>query len=257
MARKDFIIEGGVLTKYKGKGGDVVIPDGVTSIEDYAFDGYTGLTSITISNGVTSIGNCAFRGCTGLTSITIPDGVTSIGEYVFSDCIGLTSITIPDSVTSIVCGAFDGCKFTTVKYLGTREEWREIKWLDDSEIKEIRCSDGVITREEEEWRSQGFVVEDGVLTYYSDEGGDVVIPDGVTSIGDGAFLFCEGVTSITIPESVTSIEENAFSCCTALDSITYAGTMAEWLSIKKGSNWDLETGDYVIHCTDGDIANIE
>ena len=56
------------------------------------------ITSITLSDGVTTIGNGAFSGYTGLTSITIPDSVTTIGDYAFGGCIDLTSITIPDSV---------------------------------------------------------------------------------------------------------------------------------------------------------------
>ena len=76
--------------------GDVVIPESalydgkncaVTSIGEYAFEGCTGLTSVTIPNGVTSIGDNAFSGCSGLTSITIPNSVTSIGEWAFYGCI--------------------------------------------------------------------------------------------------------------------------------------------------------------------------
>ena len=86
-----------------------VIPNNVTSIGDYAFEGCTGLTSITIPNSVMNIGEYAFYDCTGLTSITIPNSVTSIGEGTFSDCTGLTSITIPNSVTNIGEYAFSYC----------------------------------------------------------------------------------------------------------------------------------------------------
>ena len=64
---KDFIIEDGVLKKYVGPGGDVTIPDGVTSIGDSAFEGCSNLTSITIPDGVTSIWYSAFWGCENLT----------------------------------------------------------------------------------------------------------------------------------------------------------------------------------------------
>ena len=66
----------------------------------------------------------------------------------------------------------------------------------------------------------GFVIEDGVLTDYVGEGGDVTIPVGVTSIGDKAFEECRSITSITIPDSVTSIGECAFMNCNSLTSIT-------------------------------------
>ena len=87
----------------------VTIPNSVTSIGEYAFSGCSGLTSVIIPNSVTSIGDGAFFGCSGLTSVTIPNSVTSISNNAFYDCSGLTSVTIPNSVTSIGDGAFDNC----------------------------------------------------------------------------------------------------------------------------------------------------
>ena len=87
----------------------VTIPNSVTSIEYSAFYGCSGLTSVTIPNSVTSIGHSAFEGCSGLTSVTIPNNVTSIGDWTFSDCGGLTSVTIPNNVTSIGEYAFGRC----------------------------------------------------------------------------------------------------------------------------------------------------
>ena len=67
------------------------------------------MSSITIPDGVTSIENNAFNGCYSLSSITIPDGVTSIKGSAFNNCYSLSSITIPDGVTSIGDSAFVGC----------------------------------------------------------------------------------------------------------------------------------------------------
>ena len=93
---------------------NLVIPNNVTSISDYAFDSCSGLTSIIIPNSVTSIGNYAFQYCSGLTSVTIPNSVKSIGNYAFYNCSGLTSVTIGSGVTSIGNNAFDGVDIPTV-----------------------------------------------------------------------------------------------------------------------------------------------
>ena len=82
----------------------------------------------------------------------------------------------------------------------------------------------------------------------------VIIPDGVTRIGDDAFMACSGLTSVTIGNSVTSIGRSAFWYCSGLTSINYNGTKAQWSAISKESYWNNYTGNYTIHCTDGDIA---
>ena len=113
--KQDFVITKGVLEKYKGPGGDVTIPEGVTEIGYHAFNGCPNLTSVTIPEGVTEIRGSAFSGCANLTSVTIPAGVTEIGEEAFSGCANLTSVIIPAGVTEIWRGAFRGCaKLTSV-----------------------------------------------------------------------------------------------------------------------------------------------
>lgn len=86
----------------------LTIPESVTSIGKYAFDGCTKLIYINLSNKVTSISAYAFRNCKGLQTITLSDSLRSIGSYAFNGC-GFTSITIPQNVTSIGNNAFYGC----------------------------------------------------------------------------------------------------------------------------------------------------
>ena len=83
--------------------------------------------SYNIPNSVTSIDSYAFDNCTSLTSITIPNSVTSIDDFVFINCENLTSITIPNTVTIIGNGAFMGCtNLKDVYYTGSKEEWDKV-----------------------------------------------------------------------------------------------------------------------------------
>ena len=93
----------------------ITIPNSVTTIDNSAFSNCSGLTSVTIPNSVTSIRRDAFYFCTGLTRVTIPNSVTSIGNFAFYFCSGLTSVTIPNSVTKIGIYTFASCsKLTSI-----------------------------------------------------------------------------------------------------------------------------------------------
>lgn len=164
--------------------GILTIPEGVTSIDEFAFSKCSGLTSIIIPKGVASISRGAFSNCSGLTSITIPKGITCIGEYAFSGCKSLPLITIPKGVASIEGSAFADCeKLTSITI-----------------FEGITCI--------------AFSTFSGCSSLTS-----ITIPKSVTSIGKFAFEGCSGLTSIIIPEGVESIDEAVFSDCHGLTSI--------------------------------------
>lgn len=88
---------------------ELVIPDSVTTIGDYAFESWSELKSVTLGKSVTHIGKFAFALCYGLETISLNDALISIGDQAFFECNALTNITIPNSVESIGIWAFSGC----------------------------------------------------------------------------------------------------------------------------------------------------
>ncbi len=72
-----------------------------------------------------------------------------------------------------------------------------------------------------------FIIKNNILKRYEGPGGDVQIPDGVTGIGDRAFLMCDSLTRLYIPDGVTSIGEHAFSMCNQLTDIRLPADVTE------------------------------
>ena len=205
------------------------IPNGVTSIGNDAFGGYSGLTNVTIPDSVMIIGEYAFSGCIGLTSITIPDSVTSIGESAFFCCTGLTSIAVDENNTvydsrnncnAIIETATNtlifGCKNTDIPN-GVTSIGNDA-FGDCSGLTNVIIPDSVT--------SIGDRAFSGCTGLTS-----ITIPDSVTSIVYGAFWGCSVLTSITIPDSITSIEWRAFHCCTGLTDVYYTGSEEKWNKI--------------------------
>ena len=106
---------------------EFTIPDGVTEIDQRAFELYYSLETITIPDSVKKIGSGAFSSCSSITSITIPDSVTKIDSLTFLGCASLRSINIPDSVTEIGYGAFVGC--TSLKSINLPDSVTEIDYM--------------------------------------------------------------------------------------------------------------------------------
>ena len=209
----------------------VTIPNTVTSIGNDAFSGCSGLTSVTIPNSVTSIEYNAFRDCSGLTSVTIPNSVTSIGNYAFEGCSGLTSITIPNSVTSIGYDAFSGCSgLTSVTIPNSVTSIEYNAFYGCSGLTTVTIPNSVTTIRAAAFRGcsslTSVTIPNSVMSIgnYAFEGcsglTSVTIPNSVTSIGNYAFEGCSDLTSVTIPNSVTSIGGGTFKGCSGLTSIT-------------------------------------
>ena len=238
-----------------------VLPDGLTSICDYAFYQCTNLSEIAIPDSVTCIGGSAFRSCTKLTEVTIPDNVTSIGYAAFNYCTGLQSVTIGNSVTSIGNSAFNSCtgltsltmpcSLTTYYQDEYQRFYAIISGCTSLNYVHLTVGTGEMPDYYFTYYGSGtnyyawqytpwYIARNNTLTIVLDDGiqnigsstfagctglQEITIPDSVTSIGNYAFQNCTGLTDITIPDGVTSIGEYAFSGCTGLSEITIPGSV--------------------------------
>ena len=162
------------------------VKEGTRIICDEAFWWCESLPDIVIPTSVTSIGDRAFWGCRSLSDIVIPSSVTSIGDCAFGYCSSLKYISIPKSVICLNANPF--------------ADW-------DGKLKCL---------------SPNFIYEDDVLfnkdkskiiSFRNQNIESYVIPNSVTSIGDGAFSYCSSLHSVFIPDSVTSIGDCAFWDC--------------------------------------------
>ena len=197
---------------------ELILPSSVTSIGDFAFYGCSGLTELTLPNSVTSIGDGAFRGCSGLTELTLPNSVTSIGDGAFRGCTGLTELTLPNSVASIGDFAFSDCsgleKITVESGNSCYDSRDNCNSIIDTEINTliVGCKNSVIPNSVTSIGDGAFRGCRGLT--------ELTLPNSVTSIGDCAFYGCSGLTELILPNSVTSIGNYAFSDCSGLEKIT-------------------------------------
>lgn len=250
----DFYVHGEKLLAYAGDAAEVTVPDGITTICLSAFDrdynsNVTNLTSVTLPEGVESIETYAFYGCSKLEAINIPEGVTSMGNDVFSycdsltnvqlptslirmgstfeDCYALTKVNVPEGVKSIY-GTFRDCTNlteatlpTTLKYLGYET------FYNCSALKKVNIPEGITAIDSYAFHnceSLATVTLPSTLGYvgygaFEDSGlKSVTIPEGVYGIGSYAFAGCENLATVTLPSTMEYISDYAFAW-TAISSV--------------------------------------
>lgn len=178
---------------------ELTIPSAVKEIKDYAFCGFSTLTSLDISTGVTTIGESAFSSCAALTKVKIPASVTEI-DSSFGGCSALKDVNITD------INAWCNINFT--RSTGSNPlRYAENLVLNGTKVTEVTIPESMTEIK-------------GLIFYGYDGLKKLTIHNGITSIGVWAFYDCTGLTDVTIPGSVQNIGESAFSGCTGLKDIT-------------------------------------
>ncbi len=187
----------------------VKLPSTLKEIYGSAFRYCFYMEEINLPEGLTHIGNYAFDSCRGLTSITIPSTVTTIEEYAFVRCEGIVDVEIPAGVSTLGAGVFAGCsKLKTIRVAAQNPNYESV--------------DGILYNED----LTELVACPPALS------GNITVPNGVTTIGNGTFSGCSNITGVTLGSGVTTIGDEAFYNCSKLkllvipDSVTAIGERA-------------------------------
>jgi hypothetical protein len=212
----------------------ITIPSSVTNIGEGAFFRCSGLTSVSLSSSLTVIPRSAFAGCSSLASITIPSSVTIIGYNAFAACSSLISITIPSSVRYICDSVFYNCTYlqTASYYSATRIGYEMTTNTEDYPVFPPSTVVTIIDNGTPPSQDDYILYNNGTAIYrYRGSSDNINIPSSITTIGNQAFINCSFIKSITIPSSVTSIGESAFSGCTGLFLIQIPATVTTILDL--------------------------
>lgn len=261
----------------------ITIPDNVETIFSYAFANCSNLTTVVIGNGVTNIGSYAFNNCSDLTSVTLGTNVNSIGNNAFVACRTLVEIINKSSLVLEKASESYGyvAKYAlNIKSSGTSdivnvEDYLFYTYESKNYLISYKGND-VDLELPKNYNGNSYIIYDYAFNN-SKELKSVKIPVGVTSIGEGAFHYCYNLVSVEMADNVSTIknaafsncyalttvkigtgvikiEDYAFDTCKSLTSINYNGKKSNWGDITKESLWNRQTAEYIVHCTDGDVA---
>ena len=205
----------------------VALPEGVTSIEDYAFAHNDRLKEITLPQSLTSIGKAVFFWCAALGKIAIPDGVTSVGDNAFSTCVSLKELALGAELLSAGCGLTEFC--VALEKITVSENNESFsgegncltRKADNTVI--AGCASSKIPAGTEQIGEYAFCGQTQL--------GAIDFPDGLKKIGHYAFS-CTGLKELKLPRGLQRIGSHAFGNCIELeyvqipDSVTDVGTNA-------------------------------
>ena len=199
----EFNISGSTLKKYLGKGGAVVVPQGITMIASDAFSG-SPVKSVVLPDSVKLICFQAFAGCKSLTDIELNPGLSEIGAMAFAGCDKLSGLKIPESVDTLGEKAFDGCSKLCKKEGG-------VVYVDNWAVG---CNMGTTAP-----RLRAGTAGIGAFAFYGKQITSVSLPEGLRAIGVSAFKDCRALKNIALPDGLSVISPGTFDGCESLEKI--------------------------------------
>lgn len=246
------------------------------AIANKAFYGCSSIENMEICDSVKSIGQNAFMNC-NFKNLTIANGVKNIDEnaLVFAKC---ENLTVHADVLTAVYGKSPSVISSTLKTLtitggaakgyhstngdptcGLRHCTNLTKVVFKSGVTSIgdrmfdmsNCPNNSLSE---------IVIEEGVISIGEYTFMDcsklesITLPDSVTKIGHAAFSNCSGLKTVTVGKNLKTIDYGAFMGCADITDINYNGTKSQWNAVTKDSSWINYSAKYTVHCTDGDIA---
>ncbi len=253
--------------------------DNITAIGANTFSGCSALVRLcsyddgtfSVGTHVKTVGEQAFAGCSSMTSLTLPDSLTQIGEKTFQNCTRLRDMTMPfvgsdrDGLASKRLSYLFGTVPSTLKTVTITDQYTigQEAFRDCTSLTSVTLSEGVAIINKSAFNTCTALSEINLPESLEMVGEDAFancdslktlkIPDNVTVIGKEAFFSCDNLRELTIGGKVTSIGSIACSWCKKLTDIYFGGTVEEWNDLVPQYSWS-ETGNYTVHCSDGDIA---
>lgn len=213
------------IDEYGFPTGDIIIPEGMTSLGQSGyklFNRPTSITSISCPYTLTSIASNACYGAASMTSITGIDSVTQIGESAFYNCSKL-KIDLPKSLTTIESSAFQNCISMESITIPALTKWGSASFYGCSNLNTITFSDN-------------FAFNNIPVSSFAKcvSLKSINLPSSIARINNSAFAY-SGIESIVIPNSVTYLDSAVFSDCTSLTEITLPNTIT-YVNASNGSN---------------------
>ncbi len=201
---KNYVMKDSVneIAEYSFSGNDVIetvkFSAGVTDISYAAFSECFALKSVELPNGLVSISEAAFGNDSALSSISIPASTKTIGPVAFNNCSGMTELTLNEGIESIGEEAFGGASITKLDIPDSVKSIGVACFKNNQKLSSVTIGSGISQLPTYVFRNCTSLE-------------NIVIPDNIISIGDGAF-YESGLTSINIGNKVQSIDRAFVSC---------------------------------------------